>query len=227
MKPAAIESERYLKADHCAIQLEEVLMFDMLSQFRQKQKCEPAEVSVLDIGCGSGLITGQLQKKGYTVKGLDFSPTAVEKARKQGITADVCDLDEGLTTETDATHDVVWAGDIIEHVFDPMGLLKEIHRVLKPNGIIILSIPSDVGIVSRFNMLLGQSYQEQMYRRSGYYKHHTFFNLSLISFMLKNTGLQIQKTEKVLIAPNKKRLRVNFLPSPFYNELIISAQKGV
>lgn len=199
-------------------------MFSGLDHYRHERKISAKKLSVLDIGCGTGRIGKEIQKRGYQVTGLDFSSVAVSKAKKLGINAKLCDIDAGLSTETSHAHDVVWAGDIIEHVFDPLGLLREVKRVLKKEGALLLSIPSDVGIVSRIKMLLGISYQEQMYRRSGFYKHHTFFNLRLITYMLAKTGFRIVSTEKLLISPNKKRYRMNGFPSAFYNEIVITAK---
>lgn len=224
MNPNQRENMRYAEKDFCEINREEEIMFSLLDRYTKYQKFSPINLRVLDLGCGSGHIGKNMLNKGYQVFGLDFSEEAVKKAQAQGISVKQANLDEGIP-EPDDTFNVVWAGDIIEHVFDPIGLLKEIQRVLKKDGALILSIPSDVGIISRIKMLFGQSYQEQMYRRSGYYKHHTFFNLQLITFMLAEAGLQLATKEKILIAPNKKRYSVNFLPSAFYNELVILARK--
>ncbi|OGI34875.1 MAG: hypothetical protein A2259_00615 [Candidatus Moranbacteria bacterium RIFOXYA2_FULL_43_15] len=223
MKPQQIENQRYQKNDHCEINFEEKIMFQMLDKHRKKIKKDRADIRLLDIGCGSGLITKKIQEMGYLTEGLDFSQEAVNKAISNGINANVCDLDEGIS-KPDGEYDVVWAGDIIEHVFDPIGLIKEISRVLKDRGALILCIPSDVGLISRIKMLIGHSYQEITYKKSGYHKHHTFFNLELISFMLEKAGFKIQEVNKILIL-NKKRYLMNFLPSAFYNELVIMTQK--
>lgn len=216
------ENQRYEKDDHCKINFEERMMFKILNNWSRNR--ERASVKVLDIGCGSGLITKEIKKIGYSVEGVDFSKEAIAKAICNGIDTSICDLDEGIDKPNER-YDVVWAGDIIEHVFDPIGLIKEIYRVLKKNGIVIICIPSDVGIISRIKMLFGVSYQEQMYRKSGYYKHHTFFSLNLILYMLKIAKLTPKEINKILIF-NKKRYLVNILPSAFYNTLVILAKKN-
>lgn len=224
MKAEQQENDRYSQEDFCHINMEEELMFSLLARYTGSRKVAPDQISLLDIGCGSGRIAHILLQKGYKVFGIDFSETALARARKRGLDVKRANLDEGIP-EPDHSYDVVWAGDIIEHVFDPIGLLKDVQRVLKPGGVLIFSIPSDVGIVSRFKMLIGYSYQEEMYRRSGFYKHHTFFNLRLITFMLRKAKLSPVKVEKVLIGRKKKRHHVNILPSAFYNELVIMAKK--
>jgi 2-polyprenyl-3-methyl-5-hydroxy-6-metoxy-1,4-benzoquinol methylase len=198
-------------------------MFAMLKEYTQQSKKQTASLHVLDIGCGSGLVTKKIKELGYQVKGLDFSIEAVNKAIKNGIDAKQCNLDDGIIEESEQ-FDVVWAGDIIEHVFDPIGLLKEVNRVLKKEGVLITSIPSDVSLNNIIRIILGISYQEQMYRQSGFYKHHTFFTIDLMDFMLKKSHLKREETNKILILPNT-RLVVNFFPRALYNEIIFTARK--
>lgn len=221
MKPEERENQRYKNENHCDVNFEERKMFKMLNSWSRNK--EKSKIKILDIGCGSGMITKKIKDLGYEVEGLDFSEEAINRAVANGINASVCNLDEGIK-RPDSSYDVIWAGDIIEHVFDPIGLIKELHRILKKDGVLILCIPSDVGLVSRIKMLFGHSYQEITYKKYGCHKHHTFFNLGLISFMLKKSGFKIQEINKILIL-NKKRYLVNSFPSAFYNELVILAKK--
>jgi 2-polyprenyl-3-methyl-5-hydroxy-6-metoxy-1,4-benzoquinol methylase len=221
MRPDEIESNRYKKSDHCEIHLEEKIMFQFLKDFSKNKNI--SEIKVLDIGCGSGKITKTIQNRGYDVCGLDFSEEAIKKARQLGIKANLCNLDNGIIAD-DNSYSVLWAGDIIEHVFDPIGLLKESHRVLKDGSIILMTIPSDVGLISRIRILFGQSYQVAMYKSSGYYKHHTFFNMALIKFMLRKSGFEIVGVKKILII-GSSRINADWAPSAFYNEMVICAKK--
>lgn len=224
MKPEEREDARYAKEEFCPISLEEQKMFQLLKAHQQKLGVQPKDVAVLDIGCGSGRISQQLMEYGYTVQGLDFSEEAVKKALAKGVSAKQANLDEGIP-EPNARYDVVWAGDIVEHVFDPIGLLRESERVLKPGGVILITIPSDVGLVSRLKMLFGISHQEQMYMTSGFYKHHTFFTPRLIRYMLGKSSLTVESFETILIL-GKQRLSIpSSLSSAFFNEMIISARK--
>lgn len=223
MKPEEREDQRYTTEDYCPISKEEQMMFGLLDRYTQEKKVPSSDLRVLDIGCGSGRISKELMKKGYQVVGLDFSEEAIKKALAQGVNAKKTNLDEGIPENSEA-YDIVWAGDIVEHVFDPIGLLKESQRVLKTGGAMLITIPSDVGLISRIKMLFGISHQEQMYYSSGFYKHHTFFTPRLIKFMLQKAGLHIYTFKKILIL-GKNRYETNFLPSAFFNEMIIEARK--
>lgn len=219
MKPEQMEDARYKIAEFGTISMEEELMLDMLKKYSSEQK---RSLKVLDVGCGSGTIAKKIQDAGHSVKGIDFSEEALKRASARGIETKQCNLDEGIPEE-DNFYDVIWEGDIVEHVFDPIGLLKESARVLKPNGQLLVTIPNDVGLVSRIKMLFGISHQEQMYRSSGFYKHHTFFTPSLIRFMLEKAGFEIVEFYKILNIG--KRYKIKLLPSMFFNEMIIQAKK--
>ena len=224
MKPEERENERYAKEDFCPISQEEQIMFRLLERHRTRQNTAHQNIRVLDLGCGSGRISKELVNLGYVVNGLDFSDEAVKKAGAKGVSAKRANLDEGIPEE-DAAFDVVWAGDIVEHVFDPIGLLRESHRVLKKGGIMLITIPSDVGLVSRITMLFGVSHQEGMYMTSGFYKHHTFFTPRLIRFMLKKAGFRLESFQTVLILGKYQFSTPSFLPAAFFNEMIITARR--
>lgn len=219
MKPEQMENKRYQAADFGTISMEEELMLGMLKKYSIQKK---ETLKVLDVGCGSGTIAKKIKDAGHAVKGIDFSEEAIKRANARGIETKQCNLDEGIS-EPDNIYDVVWEGDIVEHVFDPIGLLKESARVLKTNGILLLTIPNDVGLVSRIKIIFGISHQEQMYMTSGFYKHHTFFTPRLIKFMLEKSGFQIVEFHKILNIGH--RYRIKFLPSMFYNEMVINAKK--
>ncbi len=221
MKPAAIEDTRYAKEDYCQIRREEEIIFSYLKEIKRNHGGTP---TLLDIGCGSGMITKEVAALGYAVKGIDFSATAVEKARSVGVDAEVVDLDDGIPGP-DGTYDVVLAGDIIEHVFDPISVIKEASRVVKPGGHLLVTIPNDVSVMVRLKTLFGISYQEVMYRRSGIYKHHTFFTLGLIKYMLRMSGFQVIKKTHITNVGKLVQLSSPITPLIFTNELVVVAQR--
>ena len=110
---------------------------------------------VLDLGCGTGFFCLQIQEAtGAMVCGVDISSEATKVAMSRGIDARQCDVNQGLCFE-DESFDLVFCGEIIEHVFDPDYLLDEIERVLVPSGHLVLSTPNLAAWYNRLLLLLG------------------------------------------------------------------------
>jgi SAM-dependent methyltransferase len=110
---------------------------------------------VLDIGCGDGFFSQRIEEAtGAYVSGLDISLEAIDIAREKGIDARQCDLNEGICFDAES-FDLVFCGEVIEHVFDPDLLLDEIWRILIPGGYLILSTPNLAAWYNRILLLLG------------------------------------------------------------------------
>lgn len=109
---------------------------------------------VLDIGCYDGYVSEKIKKLGNKVFGIEISKEAVNLCNGRGIKCSEQDIEEKFPF-SDNTFDVVFAGEIIEHVFDTDGLLQEIKRVLKPNGFIVLSTPNLAALTRRLRLLFG------------------------------------------------------------------------
>ena len=99
---------------------------------------------VLEIGCNSGGLCKRIQdeKKAY-VKGIDICEEMVARAKAKGVSAEV-GVAEDLPYKDNA-FEVVVMTEVMEHLFDPKVVLKEIYRVLKPGGIFIGSVPHPEG----------------------------------------------------------------------------------
>jgi SAM-dependent methyltransferase len=201
MKPNERENLIYAKGKKNMIDIEEKVLFSFLPESSGKK--------LLDIGCGTGEITLELKNKGFIVTGIDFSGVAVKKARKKGLDIILSNLDKDGIKFPDNSLDIVWAGDIIEHVFDPMFLLKEIARVLKPDGSFLFTVPNDFNFYNRLLIFFkGKSIQSGLYRRFKISKHHTFFSLELLEFMLNSSGFKYDFLSSVFFIPWSKYKRI-------------------
>ena len=95
---------------------------------------------ILDVGCGTGFNLGWLQRWGE-VTGVEPSPHALEECRRQGY-HDVIQADALNLPFEDERFDLVTAFDIIEHISDDAAALREMRRVLRPGGQLLLYTPA-------------------------------------------------------------------------------------
>jgi len=95
---------------------------------------------VLDVGCGEGRTLEQLRDLGWQVEGVDFDSRAVRNAETRGIPARLGTLAD--QHYPDSSFDAVVHRHVLEHVPDPVGLLAECRRVLKPDGRLVLLTPN-------------------------------------------------------------------------------------
>jgi SAM-dependent methyltransferase len=104
--------------------------------FRDVTRHFPPEARLLDVGCGTGWLADHFRD--YT--GLDGSPDAVAAATARDRNVRLHDVAEPLPVE-DASFDGVVMKDLLEHVPDPVALVREVHRVLRPGGRVFASSP--------------------------------------------------------------------------------------
>ena len=141
----------------------------------------PDGSSILDVGCGTGEISAYLKSKGSRTVGVDFSIEAVKKARKKGFPVLNLNVDIGLPFK-DRQFDYAIAFDVLEHVFDPMGLIKEMRRVARRS---IFIIPNEFSLAHRARLLFNPM-QYREYVDKGVSKHHTLFSWSLVKLLFDN-----------------------------------------
>jgi SAM-dependent methyltransferase len=100
----------------------------------------PPGVEILDAGCGSGRNMVELARFG-TVTGLEISDASVARARERGIGEIVqCSITE--LPLPDARFDVAVCLDVIEHIEDDERALRELHRVIRPGGTLLVTVPA-------------------------------------------------------------------------------------
>lgn len=97
-------------------------------------------LKILDAGCGDGFFTSQLRKARHQAVGIDISERVIAQARERGAEFIVLPLESRYPFE-DATFDVIFSSEVIEHLLDVAVVFKEWNRVLKPNGLLVLTTP--------------------------------------------------------------------------------------
>lgn len=109
----------------------------------QAVKSIPPNGSVLDIGCGNGAMLAEIGKLGsWKLYGVESSETAVSLARSQGLDVRLADATTDLVTLFEQrTFDLIVSVEVIEHVYDPRGLLRQAHTLLRPKGRLVMTTP--------------------------------------------------------------------------------------
>ncbi|MFQ5855672.1 MAG: class I SAM-dependent methyltransferase [Anaerolineae bacterium] len=149
---------------------------------RAVRRAKPAGGQLVDVGCGTGGFLCELQQGGgWQAMGIDINQRALNVARRQGVQVRCGELgDLGLPT---ASFDVVTMWEVIEHVLNPWDTLAEIHRILKPNGVLLLSTPN------------GESWQAQLWGMHwlGWEvpRHLQIFSPQTLRQLLEDAGFEI------------------------------------
>lgn len=107
-----------------------------------------------DVGCADGSFT-KIFGSVFKVFGVDISQELVDKARQAGVNACKVDVSsERLPFEDNSFH-VVHMGEVIEHLANPDFAIREVRRVLKKDGFLVLSTPNLACWYNRILLLLG------------------------------------------------------------------------
>jgi SAM-dependent methyltransferase len=97
---------------------------------------------VLDLGCYHGDVVKEISQLGFQGYGADVFQENVETATKNFAEGNFSVVDfNGKFPYPDNSFDIIWAGDIIEHVYDTINLFSELNRILKKNGSLVCSTP--------------------------------------------------------------------------------------
>ena len=113
-------------------------------------------LNILDVGCGDGILSQIISQKFKTkVIGVDISPTLVKKAKERGIDTYEIDICTQPLPFEDNKFDVVIVARTLEHLVDPDFAIKEIKRVLKKEGLLVLSTPNLGAWHNRLLLMIG------------------------------------------------------------------------
>ncbi|ACF03082.1 Methyltransferase type 12 [Rhodopseudomonas palustris TIE-1] len=122
--------------------------FDRSIEFIRRERPH----TVIDVGCGSGFFLDQLRKAMPSIKlvGIEINEAAASQARARGHHVEVLDWDrEDFAQALPFKADVVVCHQVLEHVQNPIQLLKSIRTMLTESGLAVISTPDSEGLVGR------------------------------------------------------------------------------
>lgn len=112
------------------------------ARFAQEHKFR----NILDIGCGTGLALDVARQRGLETFGVEFNHAAAEEARSRGHTVFEIPIQE-IDSKWNGYFDLISLNQILEHVPDPVALIKSCIPLLTSHGVIAIAVPSSEGIV--------------------------------------------------------------------------------
>lgn len=191
------------------------------SRFVTRHKLEGA---LLDVGCATGeFLQGMRRQGGWQVHGVELTPEVAQIAR------DRHQLDIFTGTLEQAAYpakrfDVVTLWDVLEHLYDPAATLREIHRILKDDGILLIRVPNlaswDARLFGRYWAGLDAPRHlyiytpqtlTQLLRQNGFcVREHRGASSAYIYFVL---SVQFRLNGH-MVAPRAKRLLLGILNHP-------------
>ncbi|MEY4482228.1 MAG: hypothetical protein RIQ84_1390 [Pseudomonadota bacterium] len=158
-----------------------------------------AEISgkkVLDVGCGGGILTESMAKAGAQAKGIDLSEKALKVADLHSLETGIAVQYEYISAENLAAkeagqYDVVTCMEMLEHVPDPLSIIKACTQLVKPGGKVFFSTLNR-NPKSYLLAIIGAEYILQMLPK-GTHDYKKFIKPSELGEFLREAGLEMNE----------------------------------
>lgn len=154
---------------------------------------------VAEIGYATGGLLDRLDGGSFERVAVDINDRSVA----QGITFVRHDCNEDLAFADDGSFDVVFAGEVIEHLYDDSRFLREIHRILRPGGVVALTTPNLFFLVNRIVFPFG---------RMPYFAyapfHYHIYSRRTLAGLVREQGFEVERITSSHILVSTRRHRV-------------------
>lgn len=177
-------------------------------------RCILSNKQILDVGCGGGILAESLSRRGACVTGIDAANQVIacaeQHAHDQGLTIDyrVSTAEEWLKNNPDraGTFDAVICLELIEHVADPVTLIKTLSALVKPDGDLFLSTLNRTPKAFLF-AIIGVEYVLRWLPR-GTHQYKDFIRPSELRSMLQGAGFAMQQITGIDYRPMTRQARL-------------------
>ena len=154
----------------------------------------PIGASVLDVGCGTGALSVVMRDvRGARVFGIEPDTSRAARAAERGIAVHAGVLSPSLLSSV-GQFDIALYADVLEHLVDPLSELKQVAPFLKPDGLVIISVPNVAHWSVRLDLLRGNF----RYARFGIMDatHLRWFTEATIRQLVDQAGIEVIRVQQ-------------------------------
>ncbi|MBU7573390.1 MAG: bifunctional 2-polyprenyl-6-hydroxyphenol methylase/3-demethylubiquinol 3-O-methyltransferase UbiG [Hydrogenophaga sp.] len=168
---------------------------------------------VLDIGCGGGILSDSMARKGADVTGIDLSVKALRVAQLHALEAGTANVSykeisaEAMALEQPGKFDVVTCMEMLEHVPDPASVVRACATLVKPGGWVFFSTLNRNAKAFLF-AVLGAEYLLQLLPK-GTHEYAKFIRPSELASYCRAVGLELDQTRGMEYNPLTQRYRLS------------------
>lgn len=117
----------------------------VVAPFGWTQLAKQTKGRFMDVGCGAGLTVALAQQLGWDAMGIEIDPAAVRTAQQTGL--NILEGTYEQLTQYERQFDCVMCSHVLEHVHDPLDLLEKLKIAIKPDGMLLLTLPNSLSVV--------------------------------------------------------------------------------
>jgi 2-polyprenyl-6-hydroxyphenyl methylase/3-demethylubiquinone-9 3-methyltransferase len=171
---------------------------------------DPSGRDALDVGCGGGLLAEDFARLGFRVMGVDPSTASIAAAKEHALRSKLAiaykvGRGEELPFK-DASFDLVYCCDVLEHVPEPGRLVAEAARVLRPGGIYAFDTINRTLRSRLLAIKLTQEWSWTNFLPAGLHAYESFIKPAEIRTMLADNGLELRDMTGISARGNPVRL---------------------
>ncbi|GAB3503522.1 hypothetical protein GCM10027341_32770 [Spirosoma knui] len=179
---------------------------------------------VLDLGCGSGVFSRYLAEKGCLVTGIDGSETMISLCEQQKMSSTLQYYVEPIPLENAKVYmsqDAIVASSLLEYIDEMPAVLRQIDQMLKPGGLLLVSMPNRQSLYRRMEWLL---FQLTGYPR--YFAHlRSVSTAALLNQQMTELGFEVLDVAYFSGTDPLSTLLKRLLPKEYVNNLFVSVYR--
>jgi len=176
-----------------------------------RQRIALRDASMLDVGCGAGLLSEALAREGARVVATDLAPELIKVAKLHKLESQIS-VDyrlqsvESLAAEQPGSFDAITCMEMLEHVPDPSAIITACATLLKPGGRLFLSTLNRTPAAFAL-AIVGAEYVARLLPK-GTHHYQDFIKPSELAAWLRSAGLQLEDVSGLAYEPWRNAARI-------------------